>query len=57
MEVDVLVVGGGIVGASLAYFLGQRGVESLVLERGEINREASGTNAGSFHFQIALHTN
>ena len=30
MEVDVLVVGGGIVGASLAYFLGQRGVESLV---------------------------
>lgn len=55
MEVDVLVVGGGIVGASLAYFLGQRGVESLVLERGEINREASGTNAGSFHFQIALH--
>jgi ribulose 1,5-bisphosphate synthetase/thiazole synthase len=30
-EVDVLIVGGGIVGSSLAYFLGQRGVESLVL--------------------------
>lgn len=54
-DVDVLIVGGGIVGSSLAYFLGQGGIESLILERGEINREASGTNAGSFHFQIALH--
>ena len=27
----------------------------MVLERGELNREASGTNAGSFHFQIAMH--
>ena len=26
-----------------------------VIERGELNREASGTNAGSFHFQIAIH--
>ena len=26
-----------------------------MLERGELNREASGTNAGSFHFQIAIH--
>jgi len=54
-DVDVLIVGGGIVGSSLAFFLAQGGVESLILERGEINREASGTNAGSFHFQIALH--
>ena len=27
----------------------------MLVERGELNREASGTNAGSFHFQIALH--
>jgi glycine/D-amino acid oxidase-like deaminating enzyme len=27
----------------------------VVAERGELNREASGTNAGSFHFQIAIH--
>jgi glycine/D-amino acid oxidase-like deaminating enzyme len=26
-----------------------------LLERSDLNREASGTNAGSFHFQIALH--
>ena len=25
----------------------------MLVERGELNREASGTNAGSFHFQIA----
>jgi glycine/D-amino acid oxidase-like deaminating enzyme len=31
------------------------GVESVLVERGELNREASGTNAGSFHFQIAIH--
>ena len=27
----------------------------MLVERGELNREASGTNAGSFHFQIAIH--
>ena len=30
-------------------------MDVVVLERGELNREASGTNAGSFHFQIAIH--
>jgi glycine/D-amino acid oxidase-like deaminating enzyme len=27
----------------------------VLVERAELNREASGTNAGSFHFQIAIH--
>jgi sarcosine oxidase, subunit beta len=54
-ETDVLVIGGGIVGTALAYYLASAGVETLVVDRGELNREASGTNAGSFHFQIALH--
>lgn len=52
---DVLVVGGGLAGTALAYYLARRGVECTLVERGELNREASGTNAGSFHFQIALH--
>ena len=52
---DVLVVGGGLAGAALAYYLAGEGVEVTLVERGELNREASGTNAGSFHFQIALH--
>lgn len=52
---DVLIVGGGLAGAALAYYLAGEGVEVTLVERGELNREASGTNAGSFHFQIALH--
>ena len=52
---DVVIVGGGLAGCSLAYYLAQHGIEAVLLERGELNREASGTNAGSFHFQIAIH--
>ena len=52
---DVVVVGGGLAGTALAYYLAGEGVEVVLLERGELNREASGTNAGSFHFQIAIH--
>ncbi len=52
---DVLIVGGGLAGTALAYYLARAGVECVLVERAELNREASGTNAGSFHFQIALH--
>jgi sarcosine oxidase, subunit beta len=52
---DVLVVGGGLAGTALAYYLAREGVEVVLVERGELNREASGTNAGSFHFQVAIH--
>jgi glycine/D-amino acid oxidase-like deaminating enzyme len=54
-ETDVVVVGGGLAGAATAYYLAGEGVEVVLLERAELNREASGTNAGSFHFQIAIH--
>jgi len=54
-DCDVLVIGGGIVGASLTYYLAREGADVLMLERAELNREASGTNAGSMHLQIAIH--
>ncbi|MGI5229562.1 NAD(P)/FAD-dependent oxidoreductase [Actinoallomurus sp. CA-142502] len=52
---DVLVIGGGIAGTAMAYYLARSGVEVTLVERGELNREASGTNAGSFHLQLAIH--
>lgn len=52
---DVLIVGGGIAGTALAYYLASGGAEVVLVERGELNREASGTNAGSFHLQLAIH--
>lgn len=54
-QTDVLIVGGGVAGAALAYELARRGAGALLIERGELNREASGTNAGSVHLQIAIH--
>jgi sarcosine oxidase, subunit beta len=54
-ETDVLIVGGGIAGAAMAYYLARDGVDVVLVERGELNREASGTNAGSFHLQLAIH--
>ncbi len=54
-ETDVAIIGGGIAGAALAFYLAREGVEVVVLDRGELNREASGTNAGSFHLQLAIH--
>lgn len=43
---DVIIVGGGIIGLSLAIALRKRGVSVLVLERGEPGREASYAAAG-----------
>jgi glycine/D-amino acid oxidase-like deaminating enzyme len=52
---DVVIIGGGLAGCALAYYLARAGTDVVVVERGQLNREASGTNAGSFHFQIAIH--
>lgn len=47
IEADVLVIGGGIAGASAAYHLAGRGRRVLVIDRGEIASGASGVNAGA----------
>jgi glycine/D-amino acid oxidase-like deaminating enzyme len=43
---DVVVVGGGIVGASTAYFLARKGVSVALFEKGRIAGEQSGRNWG-----------
>ena len=42
----VLICGGGVIGTSIAYFLSQRGVEAMVIERTGIANAASGKSGG-----------
>ena len=51
-QFDVVVLGGGLVGCAAAYYLSRAGASVLLLEQADINREASGRNAGSLHFQL-----
>jgi len=50
--VDTLVIGGGVAGCCLAYWLAREGIETMVVERDDVNLQASGANAGSLHVQL-----
>ena len=45
-DAEVIIIGGGIAGASAAFHLAGHGRDVILLERGEIASEASGVNAG-----------
>jgi glycine/D-amino acid oxidase-like deaminating enzyme len=47
IETEILIVGGGIAGASAAFHLAGHGRRVTLLERGEIASGASGVNAGA----------
>jgi sarcosine oxidase subunit beta len=51
-QTDVLIVGGGLAGVATAYYLAREGVEAMIVERYDLNAQASGANAGSLHAQI-----
>ncbi len=51
-EAAVLVIGAGVVGACLAYYLAGDGQDVLVVDRDDANLQASGANAGSLHVQL-----
>jgi sarcosine oxidase, subunit beta len=48
---DVIIVGGGIMGAATAFFLAKRGRSVILLERDLIGQYASGTNFGNVRRQ------
>src|ERR1019366_263903 len=43
---DVVIIGGGVIGCSIAYFLRKKHIDVVLLERGEIGDQASGAAAG-----------
>jgi glycine/D-amino acid oxidase-like deaminating enzyme len=45
-ETDVVVIGGGIVGVSTALFLAEKGIRTVLCEKGEIGAEQSSRNWG-----------
>ncbi|MGE0153534.1 MAG: FAD-dependent oxidoreductase [Reyranellaceae bacterium] len=49
---DIVVIGAGIMGACLAYYLSRAGLNVVVLDRDDANKQASGSNAGSLHVQL-----
>ena len=55
---DVVIVGGGIVGASIAYHLAARGVRDVVvLERDELGSGSTTRNAGGIRLQFSTEIN
>ncbi len=51
ISADVVIVGGGLMGTTTAFFLARRGVSVVVVERGLVGRQASGTNFGAVRRQ------
>ena len=45
MQPDVIIIGGGVIGAACTYFLTGRGAKVLLLERSHLGAGASGTTA------------
>jgi glycine oxidase len=43
---DVVIVGGGVIGLSIAYFLSEKGVSVTILDQGQPGQEASWAGAG-----------
>ncbi len=51
VQTDVLIVGGGLMGAASAFFMRQRGKSVILLERDQVGQYASGVNFGNVRRQ------
>jgi sarcosine oxidase subunit beta len=51
MEAEIAILGGGLTGCAVAYYLGKRRRSVVLLERGFVGGESSGVNFGSLRLQ------
>lgn len=51
-RVDLAIIGAGIMGTAAALRAVELGLDTVVLDRGTVNGESSGGNAGSLHLQL-----
>jgi glycine oxidase len=51
---DVIIVGGGVIGTSIAYYLAKRGQSVTLLERSQLSTEASAAAAGMLGAQSEM---
>jgi len=50
-EADIVIIGGGIIGCSIALRLAEKGLNVILLEKGLVGEEASGRNGGGVRQQ------
>lgn len=50
---DAIIIGGGLIGASIAYHLARAGVRALLIEQGDLASGASGANFGNVQVEDA----
>ena len=43
---DVVIIGGGVMGCGIAYYLAKEGLKPVVIEKSDVGGEASGSNGG-----------
>ncbi len=51
-KIDTVIIGAGHAGLTMSYFLGQRGLEHVILERGRVAERWISERWDSFHFQF-----
>jgi putative flavoprotein involved in K+ transport len=51
-KIDTVIIGGGHAGLTMSYFLSERGLEHVIVERGRVGERWISERWDSFHFQF-----